>query len=178
MPIGIRNDRGLGLVGVVVYSRSIISSILEKVGGIDFLARVARFPPEDCRKGTHGSVLSLVVITSLVKVLDQVLLLLIVTTTGTANPHGISVTFEGFYERSDLRGAFRSVCILGNVTPSTLQVAPLTVHLGAVLKGVFDEGMIEDLGKERSPPIRISEPPMPFALTGYMPLIQQPASKL
>ena len=60
------------------------------------------------------------------------------------------------------------------MTPSTLQVATLTVHLGAVLKGVFDEGMIEDLGKGASPPIRISEPPMPFALTGYMPLIQQP----
>ena len=124
MPIGIRNDRGLGLVGVVVYSRCIIPSILEKFGRFNLLARVASLSPENGGEGAHGTIVGFIVVTSFVQILDQVLLLLIVPTTGAANPHGIPMALERLDVRSDLRSAFRSVSILGNVTPSTLQVAP------------------------------------------------------
>ena len=45
MPIGIRNDGRLRIISVIINSRCIIPSILEKFGRFNLLARVASSRP-------------------------------------------------------------------------------------------------------------------------------------
>ena len=55
------------------------------------------------------------------------------------------MTLERHNGMSYLTCALRAMGILGYMTPASLQMTTLAVHLRSVLKGVLDKSMIKDL---------------------------------